>query len=298
MRTSRITVALLALLAGAGRARADAFPLTPAATIYADDKSQPLLQPEGVGCTPAGRLVVADTGNGRLLEFTWRDGAPSGGAAVKLTELPYPARVRLDSKGNVLVLDRKLRRIARLGPDRALAGWVDAKVGDAADRALVGAFDVGPSDEVAVLDLATSTVVVVDASGAATRRLALPGDGAVFTDVAVDAAGTIYAIDPVKGAIWSAARSAQAFSPLAKGLKEYASFPASLVASRGRLLAVDQNGNGVVLLGADGTYQGRQLGMGWGDGLVYYPAQLCLGDGFAVLADRGNNRVQIFSTPK
>lgn len=298
MRTGIATIALLALAVRAAPARADAFPFTLAATVYLDDHGQPLSQPEGVACTSDGRVVVADTGNRRLLEFAWRDGALSGGAAAKLAELPYPTRLRIDSKGNVLVLDGKLRRVARLRPDRAFAGWVDARVSDAADRATVGAFDVGPSDEVVLLDLATYSVLVVDASGGVTRRLVLPRGGTSFTDVAVDASSNIYAVDPVTGSIWAASRTAQGFTALAKGLKEYASFPSRLTTWRGRLFAVDQNGNGVVLLGVDGTYQGRQLGMGWSDGLVYYPSQLCAGEGIVAVADRGNNRVQIFSTPK
>jgi hypothetical protein len=82
-------------------------------------------------------------------------------------------------------------------------------------------------------------------------------------------------------------------------MKDKMNFPTYLVASKGRLLVVDQNGNGIVLLGSDGSYQGRQLSIGWADGLVNYPAQLCLTDaGVAFLADRFNNRVQVFTTSK
>jgi hypothetical protein len=39
--------------------------------------------------------------------------------------------------------------------------------------------------------------------------------------------------------------------------------------------------------------------MGWNDGFVYYPGQLCLNaSGDVFLADRNNNRVQIFATPR
>ena len=36
-------------------------------SIYADDKDVGLKQPEGVACGPKSFLIVADTGNGRLL---------------------------------------------------------------------------------------------------------------------------------------------------------------------------------------------------------------------------------------
>jgi DNA-binding beta-propeller fold protein YncE len=74
------------------------------------------------------------------------------------------------------------------------------------------------------------------------------------------------------------------------------SFPASITATKGRFYVVDQNGSGVVVLGQDGSYLGRRLAIGWNDGLLRYPAQLCITDGGeAIVADRQNNRVQVFS---
>ncbi len=64
----------------------------------------------------------------------------------------------------------------------------------------------------------------------------------------------------------------------------------------GRLLLVDQHGQGLVVLGLDGAFQGRFLAMGWSEGAVYYPSQLCVSDaGTAFVADRGNHRVQLFT---
>jgi hypothetical protein len=53
------------------------------------------------------------------------------------------------------------------------------------------------------------------------------------------------------------------------------------------------------MLGIDGSYQGRQLSIGWSEGLVNYPGQLCVTEsGATFVADRYNNRVQAFSTAK
>ena len=66
--------------------------------------------------------------------------------------------------------------------------------------------------------------------------------------------------------------------------------------SGGKLYVTDQHGHGLVVLGADGRFIGRELEMGWVSGRVYYPAQLCVsGEGLVFVADRGNNRIQIFS---
>jgi DNA-binding beta-propeller fold protein YncE len=295
---TRGMLALSLLLAAAG-ARAQAPSLVHAATVYEDEKARPLSAPEGVACGRGGLVVVADTGNGRLVRLSYRDGVLSGGTEVKLAQLPYPVRVQIDGKGSVLVLDRKLRRIGKVDPAGAFAGYVEPKGVPAPEAIIPGTFKLDDSDNLYLLDLAGVKVLALDPAGNVTRQIALPGSPALFTDIAVDPAGTVYAVDAVGGTIWSAQRAATSFALLAKGLKDFMSFPGYMIASRGRLFVVDQNGNGVLVLGLDGSYQGRQLAIGWNEGLVYYPAQLCIGEqGEAYLADRYNNRVQIFTMAK
>jgi DNA-binding beta-propeller fold protein YncE len=115
----------------------------------------------------------------------------------------------------------------------------------------------------------------------------------------VDAAGNVYVVDGSQAAVWIADKAASSFKPFAASMKDKMNFPVYMTGSKGRLFIVDQNGNGIVVLGADGSYQGRQLAIGWSDGYLYYPAQLCInGQGTAFIADRGNNRVQIFDTAR
>ena len=301
MPRARTIPALLpiALLLAAGTARAQAPVLVHAASVYEDEKNQPLKEPEGVACGEGGKLVVADTGNGRLLRLTYLNGVVSGGTALQLPQLPYPVRVQIDAQGGLWVLDRKVRRIGRVDPSGAFSGYLEVKGGASPDAVVPGAFRLDRNGGVVLLDMAAARVLVLDSTGAVQRQLELPKRPAFFTDLALDPAGTVYAVDAAGGALWSAARSATSFTLLAKGLKDSMSFPGYLTVSRGRLFLVDQNGDGLVVLGLDGSYQGRQLGIGWSDGLVYYPAQLCIDEaGSAFLADRYNNRVQIFSMRK
>ncbi len=300
MRLANTKRALLGLSAAtvlaAGGARAAPPAFVHAATILQDEQQAPLRFPEGVACTSDGTVVVADSGNGRLVRFAYRDGQVSGGTPVVLKEVPYPTRLQIDGKGNILVLDRKARRIARLDPTGTFVAYVDVKAPSGAS-ALVGSFKLDGSDNLFAQDLASNKVLVLSPAGAATRQLDLPA-GAV-TDIAVDAAGKIYALDAASASVWIADRGATAFKPLATGMREYLSFPAYVTVTGGRLLVMDQNGHGMVMLGLDGSYQGRQLGLGWSNGFLYYPAQICLSEkGFAVVADRSNNRVQIFKTGK
>lgn len=103
-----------------------------------------------------------------------------------------------------------------------------------------------------------------------------------------------------KAMVFSASKDSNSFSPLTKSLREYLNFPTSIIAdNKGIIYVVDQNGGGIVILGQDGSYLGRQLSMGWNEGLLYYPSQMCINEkGEVFIADRGNSRVQIFTLVK
>lgn len=292
-RTSQM-VSLLAVLLAAGTARAEPVGFTFEQSIYQDAKEAPLRSPEGVACSDTA-LVVADTGNKRLLTFKLTAGRLSLGTEVKLTQLTYPTRLQLDSKGGIVALDGKTRKIVRMDPKGVYASTVEVKGVANASSVIPGSFKLDASDALYLLDVANRRVLVLDAGGTVTRQLELPKTGE-FTDLAVDLAGTIFVVDGVNAALWSAERSATAFGVITKGMKDKMNFPVSMLANKGKLFLVDQYGNGVVTLGIDGSYQGRQLAIGWNDGTVYYPSQLCITEGGeAFLADRYNNRVQYFT---
>jgi streptogramin lyase len=299
VRTSIVRTLLpaLALLLAPGAARAESASLKPAGSIYADAKDVAFRGPEGVACRDGGAVVVADTANSRLVVFGRKAGAPTATVEVKLAQLTAPRRVHLDSKGNVLALDGKTRRIVRVGQDGAFAGNVAYGGAPAPDAVQAGAFDIDSADHLYVLDLASRAVLELEPGDRVVRRIELPKQRAAsFTDVAVDAAGTVYAVDAVSAVVFAADKAATAFAPRSKPLKGNMSFPAALSASRGKLWVVDGYGHGVAVVAEDGSYQGRQLGLGAAEGLVAYPGQLCVtASGEAFIADSGNNRVQRFS---
>jgi streptogramin lyase len=291
---SRATLAL-ALLACAGPARA-AVSFVHAASVYEDDKRRPLKDVEGVACAGDGRFLVADTGNGRILEYQLAGKEVRGGVEYRIPELPYPTQIQLDAKGGVYVLDRKVQRIGRLDAKGAFFGYVQLKGTLAPEGVIPGGLKVDPSGNLVVLDLASVKVLVADPTGNVLRAVELPRTGTLFTDVALDAAGRLYAVDAKGPSVWVAEKGAAAFKPLVKDLSDSTTFPIYGTVLGGRLLLVDQHGQGLVVLGLDGAFQGRFLAMGWSEGAVYYPSQLCVTDtGTAILADRGNHRVQVFT---
>ncbi|MBI5071134.1 MAG: hypothetical protein HZB56_23200 [Deltaproteobacteria bacterium] len=290
-RALRLLVLLLPL--AAGTARGEALVLSWSSSVYQDAQEVPLAAPEGVACT-ASSFAVADTGKQRILLFAMKPGGVAAQTGeVKLSQVPVPVRLQADSKGNLLALDGKSHKIVRINPAGAFAGFVDLKGGPAAPA--VVAFKLDAGDGLYALDAASGKLLVADAAGAVSRQVELP-KGPLFTDLTV-VGGTVFAVDGVGATVWSVEREGKAFAQVGASLKDRMSFPAYITSFQGKLLLVDQNGMGIVTLGLDGSYLGRQLALGWNDGFVYYPSQLCFNEGGdAFLADRGNNRVQLFTT--
>lgn len=290
---------LLALALAPAAARAQSVVLVHEGTIYSDAQEGALKAPEGVACTDNGHVVVADTGNKRLVLFTFKDGRLGGGTEVKIDQLPSPWRVQVDAKGDVHVLDLKTRKVVRVAANGTYGGMLLPKGIEGATEISTASFKLDAAGNYYLLDGKGRRVIVLDPGGNVTAQVQLPKESGVVSDIAVGAGGTLYAVDAVKAVVWTAEKGAPAFKPLSASLKDRMSFPSYLTASKGRLFVVDQNGNGVVILGLDGSYQGRQLSIGWSDGLVNYPAQLCVTENGAVfLADRFNNRVQAFTIAK
>jgi DNA-binding beta-propeller fold protein YncE len=291
-----LLAAVAALAADPAAAAAPARGLAFRQAVYADAADLPLKAPEGVACDDGGTLVVADTGNSRLLTFTWRDGTLIQGRQIRLQQIVYPFRVQIDGKGDVLVLDRKGRRIVRVDERGAYAGIVEAK----GATLTVSAFRAGPGGDLVVLDVVVGKVLVVGSDSAVKRELPLPKGALGITDVAVDAGGRLYVVDAPSATVFAAEPAATAFQPLSKSLKEEISFPTYLAPdNRGRLYLTDQHGHAIVTLGVDGSFLGRELALGQATGALQYPAQLCITSlGDVVVADRANNRVQIFTSTR
>lgn len=286
----------LSWLCGEARA-ADAGRLRHLAAIYLDDKGAGMRHPEGVACNDRSTLIVGDTGGGRLLRYTVgdRDVKPAG--EIRAPQLAAPIRVQMNSREEVYALDGRQRRILMFGVKGEFKGSLSPEGVPAPTTIVPRSLKIDRHDTIYLLDVFSARVLVLDPGGKYQRHLPFPRAYGFFSDLAVDGMGGVYLLDSVRAAVYAARKDAREFSPLGKGLREHVSFPTSIaIDNRGILYVVDENGSGIVLLGQDGSVIGRQLAMGWNEGLLYYPSQLCLNDrGQVFIADRGNSRVQVFS---
>lgn len=270
--------------------------LRPIAAVLSGAGGTPLSRPEGVACAP-GSLVVADTGNGRVVRYDVGEDGAVPKEEFRIVEVPDPIRIELDAGGGLLVLDGRSRRIARVGPGGGFLGLVAAEVGSPPAAVAARSLRRGADGSLYVLDAASARVHVLDARGSPLRSVAFPRETGFVSDLAVDAAGRIYLVDSAGSRLLVADASDSTARPLTGSLRAELDFAVAIAVDRaGRLFVADQNGGGIVIFGADGAFLGRQGQMGWAVGEMRYPAALCAdGEGKLFVADRENDRVQIFA---
>lgn len=300
MRTRIPAVLIAALLATGPTTAAEALKLRHVSTLYADAQAVPLSSPQGVGCGAGDRILVADSGNGRVLRVEVSGSLSRVTGIVKLPEIPYPIRVDGDPTGGLVVLDGRSRRLARVRADGSFGGWVDVPQAEGAAAPVIRSFAIGPKGSVLVADVAGRRVVQIAAAGALERSIELPAGMRGLTDLAVDGRGSILALDGVGRRVWVMRPGESGFSPMSDSLSQDLDFPAALDAdTSGRVLVADLNGGGVVMLGPDGSFRGRQSAFGWKEGFMRYPSDLCVGGhGLVAVADRENNRMQVFAVDR
>jgi sugar lactone lactonase YvrE len=296
---SRLIVLMIVLLLPLHAFGAEQVVMKYALSAYADEKGIGLNQPEGIACKD-DRLVVTDTGNGRLVFYTLQDGALKGGKEIKLPQVVYPVRVRVNSKGDIFVLDERQRKVVRLTPEGVFKQYLE--LGGLATESMIvpAGIDLDGADNIYLLDVLGGKVLVLDADGKMQRQINFPKEYGFITDLAVNSKGTVYLTDGVKAMVYANAADTNSFAPITGTMKEDLKFPSNIVADeKGMLFISDQNSGGIIAIGQDGTFRNRLLSLGWKEGTVRYPTQICVNkDGGLFVADRANSRIQMFTPLK
>ena len=264
-------------------------------SAYGDSEGVGMNRPEGIACSD-NFFIVADTGNDRLLRYSYSNDILMAETSFKVAELPYPIRVQIASGGEIFVLDGKLLKVARLGQDGTFKGFLSFIGVTSPQMVVPRSFRLGRDNNlVYLLDIYGGRVLVVDEKGNYKRHIPFPNPYGFFSDLAVDYKGNVLLLDSIKGIVYTASDVAQEFSPIVENLKEHTRFPSSLTTDRlGNIYIVDRHGGRIIVLAQDGTYQKTQLGFGWKESLLNYPSQICIGsENDLFIADTNNSRVQI-----
>ncbi len=293
----KLLLSIAVALAVAPPLHAEEIKFKHALSLYTDDKGAGMKQPEGVACDAASRVLVADTGNDRLLRYTFLEGNVKTVDEIVAPDIASPVRVNLSSQGDLFILGARQHRILRLAPHGEVKGFLILSGIPSPAAVIIRSFAIGPNDELYLLDVSSGRVLIVDPEGRFQREVSFPEDYGFFSDIAVDKRATIYLVDSANAAVYTASKEA-IFTPLVRDLREkiQMAFPVAIaVDARERIYITDRNNGNLVVLGRDGSFLARQLGRGWVEGLLRYPTQICINDnGEAFVADWGNSRVQKF----
>jgi len=264
-------------------------------TVYKDSVDLSLKQPEGVGCSD-GYFVVADTGNSQLVRYSMTPQALTPESVFPLPEAS-PIIAQVSSKGEIYVLDGKSRTIIKISQEGQVTGKLKPKGLTGSKTFIPRSFKLDKDDNIYLLDIFSERVLVLNPAEEYVKHIDFPEGYKSFSDLAISQQGRLYLLDGVAGALYVANPSSKSFELFSSGLKEHMNFPTSLALdSHGTLYLSDQNGSGLALVGPDGSFLGRKFGMGWEDGQFYYPSQVCINDrDTLIIADKNNNRVQVFN---
>lgn len=271
--------------------------LIPALSIYNDGETTKLKQPEGVTCNEELSFIIADSGNGRLLRFTLQEDSFKKEAELKVPQLTYPLKIKTNSSGEIFALNSNDRRIVHLGSNGEFIGFVDPAGMPSPAPYVPRSFDIDKDDNIYILDILSERVLILGPAGEYQNQIPFPEGYGFFSDLSVDFKGTILLIDSINARVFSADRGSAGFTPLTESLRAYMRYPTSITTGlRGRIYLVDKNSSLILFLGQDGSFLGRHSGMGWKEGLLNHPSQMCISEkGYAFIADTDNNRVQVFS---
>jgi hypothetical protein len=238
-------------------------------------------------------LIVADTGNSRLLLYRARDDSLYLNEAVaEFPQLRYPSKVQVNPQGAIYALDQNRLRIAKLNAKRQFESFpanVDLPTSP------VKSFALDRTGNLYTLH-ASGLVRVFDPQGKVHREIDSPDDDVLLSDITVDPNGRVLTVDCVEGVIYAAGQSENLLVPVTEPLKQYARFPSRITTDdRGRIYLSDRNGCRIVVLGQDGSFLASGSTRGWKEGLLQFPAQIFIEGETLFIADTRNHRVQVFT---
>jgi sugar lactone lactonase YvrE len=265
------------------------------ASVYADEQAVGLNLPEGVACGADGLVVVGDTGNDRLLGFTYRANAVGDRRVIKVPQLAAPSRIHLNSKGEIYALDGRQRRVVHLGAGGEFRDVLPIDAPPPPMTIVVKDFAIDSADNLYLLDVFSARVLALSPEGKFRRAVPLPRAVGFGTGLAVDSVGNLYVLDSITRRIFVTDTAEGAFVPLGGNLSEsLATLPVSVTVSKGVIFVVESGGS-IVAFGQDGSFLSRQLARGREEGFLEHPSQLCINDkDEAFIADRDNSRIQVF----
>lgn len=241
-----------------------------------------------------GRLYVTDVTGGRILafdpEFKFVSDFAAGGA------LKAPAGLVRDGRDRFFVAEPGLGRVVVVDMTAKTVSDLDLSAAKRGNPIYPGRLALDKEDRLYLADRANQRILVFNPNLALERELPVAGTG--LRDVKVDAAGRIYALNTVEGAVRVLepdGRQVRSFGRRGEGRGEFL-FPSSLaVDQRGVVYVADAHRDKILVFGPNGEFLSEFGQAGWLEGRLNGPSFICLDQaGRIYVVDQMNARVSIF----
>jgi len=266
-----------------------------------------LRRPSAVAIAPNGDIHVADTGKRRVVVFD-RSGAyvtTYGEAGDQPLQLWEPLGVAVAPDGRSFVVDKSKNKIVVFDANHRASKVITlAEEAPISARIANGNLFVTTESGVLIADLDGNLQVGYIKRGKAKGEFDRPGS------VAVDADGTLYVADSLNYRVQALGRDGKVLWTYGKPLDPSKSMsldtdtgqtfglPASIaVDTNGFVYVVDGLNSEITVLDTKGEFIEKIGDVGHDDGKFYYPDGIDYADGRLAIADKYNDRVQVFSVP-
>lgn len=282
-------------------------------------------EPHGIAVDKNNNVYVSDTGNARIQVFdssgdflkTW------GSKGVSPNTFDMPTGIAVDASLNVYVADTNKSEVKRFAPSVSAAspapaatwGWTDGTPRTSRYNFPRGMTLSPDGNSLIIADTANSRIERCSFTGGSLETTGnAPGSAAVGRfdqprGAAMAADGSLVVADTLNGRIQRSAPAAQWATPWATPWRTASSQPGLLSAPEavavdpvsGVTFVADSANSRILRYSANGTYLDVFASAGAGMGQVANPKGLLVveeddGTVFVVVADTGNNRVQVFTT--
>ena len=266
-----------------------------------------LRRPSSVTVAPDGNFYVADTGKHRIVVFDDRGNfvATYGDPGQGNLQLNNPIDVAVGADGRSYVLDKGLKKVVVYDSNRRAIK--EMKFQDwplSLTMAPNGRLYVTMPPGVVVFNADLKPVTGYLAAGKKNGQFDKPGA------VAVDEDGNLYvadsfnyrvqALDKAGKVKWVYGNPIPADKAVQyQGPDRKFGLPASIARDdNGNLYVVDGMNSELVMLNADGEFIQKIGDVGHDDGTFYYPDGIDYADGKLVVADKFNDRIEVFNVPR
>lgn len=249
------------------------------------------------------RLYVADSGNSRLVSF---DSDFKYVSEFSNNRMNLPIAIGKLSDGNFIVTDGAMGELMHIDlKQKAVEILSVKKQPPAAEKFFAGRFAIDSKDRIYVIDKLNKRILTVSLTGEYISSFSVKDPNFYgFTDVKVDGAGSVYALDTLGSTVYIFDTNGSVASKFtvqrASDAKRVVggSFPSSVAPGPGgRIYVLDRHLGDIAVYSRSGTLQYILGRRGFDYGEHYSPSYMAIDESGRIFTTDGN-RVQVLTEEK